>query len=138
MTLADREDWLVPVARHAWGEPAFPRLRVLDDDGSPAWGDVREDLRDLWGAACRAWEALDQALLGEEPAADLADADLFRLSVGALALNYRLGPVEVDFLGLFTDEIERRVLLAVLDWPTVERARKAVEAREGPAGAEVE
>jgi hypothetical protein len=132
VVLADGRPWLVPMAR-GWTEEvgdlrwyhALPQRSVLGEDGRWRPGDVLPRFAALWILAMRFEEARRQALFGIEGAADgkpvqvAFDFDgLHEAAVRALLENYRVGPAEVDLLGLLTGDIAREILEALIDLPT--------------------
>ena len=120
--LADGNLWTVPVARLLDGAPALPR-RLTWDGASWQPGDVLERYADLFGAACRCWDALSQD--GEVTFDESCD-----VAVLALAINYRVGPAEVSALGLFDNTSHIEVVKAMLDWPALEEVKKKLDSGE--------
>jgi hypothetical protein len=148
--LADDREWLIPVARAIHEEesgrlihyPSLPHCVGVNEDGRWAVRGVKPAFRKLWDVAVRYWDSrwgaqtvsagTDES--GEARAEDPADenGDGARLSVAfdfvglfdaallALATNYRVGPHEVDLLGLFDTDSARRIMDAVVDWPFLE------------------
>lgn len=121
VTLRDGRQWLVPCARQfVDGEQrrAIPARMDIDDDGRWISGDVLPEYSRLWGAA----ERFADWFLGRDEQRQLLVADLTDFAVAALAVHYRLGPVEAAMLGLFDDRgmAAREVMLAAIDWPTMQ------------------
>jgi hypothetical protein len=134
--LADGRPWLVPIARGyssdgSGGYLALPQTIALDAVGKWDTGRVIPKYEALWSLAQRWWDSL----IGARPAADSDAArsageglttvvfefsDWIDAAVTALAANYRVGPIEVDLLGLLTTETPRAILNALVDWPAVE------------------
>ncbi len=119
--LADGNDWLVPVARRVTGDLNFPAALHRDEKGVWSAGEVLPAYRDLWDTACRIWDALFAEITkGRDLTIDVTvEADA---AVEALAVNYRVGPTEVELLGLLTTTDVAEVLKALIDWPRVEQA----------------
>jgi len=147
--LADGREWLVPVAR-GWAEQggeavwyvALPQTMKLDENGT-TWvqGDVLDRYGPLWQLACRWWDfrfgsAAEDDCEGAQRGMDFAAcADA---AVAALAVNYRLSAIEVSLLGLLADGIPPQILMAVVDWPTMENfleRKKKQEAQEAETSA---
>lgn len=132
--LADGQEWLVPVAR-GWAEQggeavwyvALPQKTQVDENGNWTQGDVLDRYGPLWQLARRWWDfqfatAAEDEPEGAQPGFDFAArADA---AVTALAVNYRLSPIEVSLLGLFADGIPQQILMAVVDWPTMQKFLK--------------
>lgn len=143
--LADGRPWLVPVARgvaeDGWYH-TLPRQSVLDESGQWTRGDVVAKYGRLWETACQWWDALNAATV--ESAGDAARlvfdfAGIHDAAVVALSANYRLGRIEAALLGIFDDRCVRRVLDALVDWPTLEEfAKKKIEADRQAAGSSSE
>ena len=128
--LGDGNDWIIPVARGAAEESGELRYfakvpRRLDMDENGAWisGGIAPRFAELWGVACKFWDAFTGA--GVEKTADgvavrMEFNDLVDGAVMALATNYRLRATEAALLGLLDEENCGAILRAVIDWPTVE------------------
>lgn len=130
--LADGRRWLVPVVRELRGSTVLPRGRRWD--GS-AWsdGEVLPRYREIFAAACKAWETMLAAADGGGAGEISVDTDL---AAQALALNYRVGPAEISHLGLFDTRSEVEVVRALLDLPVLEALKKkeASDTGGGPPG----
>ena len=149
VTLADGQDWLVPVARGLADEEdslswysALPSAVTLDDEGNWTRGGVVAKYQQLWQIACDWWDAVQAAPV--EEVEDNANQGTARVRVRfsfdnvcdaalvALGTNYRLARAEVAFLGLFDDACAREVLMAVVDWPVAkEFLKKKLAAHAG-------
>lgn len=146
--LLDGNRWLVPVARK-WIEEdgelrwtaAVPRRATLDDEGRWVEGPVVGRFAPLWALAER-WEASKLAAFvarktGEEmPTRLVFDfAGLMESAVEVLAVNYRIGPVEADVLGILGVESAIAILDALIDMPTrlawIKKNARAEPARDG-------
>lgn len=122
--LGDEKRWLVPVARALDGTSPLPR-RLAFDGKQWAPGDILARYTDLFGEACRVWELIAGA--SDE---EVTISDECGIAVMALAVNYRLGPVEISMLGLFDTQTEAEVLKALVDWPTFEAFKKKLASGE--------
>lgn len=111
--LADGNSWLVPVARLVGGDTRFPR-KLKKSGEKWVQGDVREPYARIFEDACRVWDEL-RSQAGNDQRTLTESTDV---AVKALSVNYRIGPAEVDALGLFDTQVMVRVLLALVDWPT--------------------
>jgi len=118
-------EWIVPLARiFETGASRFPAALAIGPEGAV----VREPLpryAALCGEAERIWQAVrDQfeqaAAEGREPVT-IDDADGYAVACRALAVNYRVGPVEVGVLRLLTTANLMRVLGAFVDLPSYSR-----------------
>ncbi len=128
--LADGRHWLVPVARMVVDDGGslryydrLPRRMHLDDDGAWTAGEPRERYRELDAIV----ESHIQAAIGEAGVEGIARLAIDPASaIAVLAVNYRLGPVEADVLGLFdwNGRQAMRVLDAACDLPGLERLKK--------------
>lgn len=122
----DRDDrWLAPKARR-WGEfdgdilwdYSLPRRLQLDENGDFVPGDLKPRYQKLWGLALDYLEAATLAM-SIHPDEDKTLVFTFErindLVFGALQLNYRIGPIEIDLLGIYDDEFRKAVIDALLD-----------------------
>lgn len=122
--LGDGASWLVPVVRRLRGDPGLPCALVFDGHD---WnrGDVKPAFRALWAAACRIWAVFQGARVGE-PVTLTEEATT---AATAIAVNYRVSPVEVGALGLLDTGSHVELLKAVVDWPSL----KLLEGKEEAA-----
>jgi len=134
VTLADGNQWLVPVARgfvEQDGEQryyvAVPKRLHLDEDGKWTDGPVVDAYAPLWALAER-WVDYFYRVAEEgetkEDGAKTVEFDFSQVvdgAIQALATNYRIGPVEVDLLGLLTFDQAKEVMDALVDSPTLEK-----------------
>jgi len=139
--LGDGRRWLVPVARLVGGDPGLPtHLRRVD--GRWRSDTVRPEFADLFADACRIWDKLESLAAGsdskspqktdDEQITVEIEADI---AVRALAVNYRIGPVGVDLLGLLDTDTVWQTLKALIDWPAIEDlSKKALEPPSSPPG----
>lgn len=155
--LADKEEWIVPLARSyqigtgAGGEPtlafepALPRAWDLDEAGQwQSRGPVSEYAR-LWDLACEWFEqrlALARAVQdardeGEEPEEGQVNwtlAQAIDAACEVLAVNYRLGKQEAAALGLLSDTAVRSVLDAACDFATLLKYEQKKSAWDAAGG----
>jgi len=132
VTLADGNEWLVPVARAFAQGVRLPAAMRLGPNGEILY----EILPRYMGFAARVerfWAEFFEALSaepaaagasGREPSGSITERELFDLAVEALGLNYLLGQWEVSHLGLLSTLALPIVLRAIIDVPTVERVMR--------------
>lgn len=147
VTLGDDQDYEIPVARgfsddeeNVGGYQALPSISTLDDEGNWTPGGVVAKHAELWEVAQRWWDSFVGAAAEDQQPTETGGlrvefdfAGLNDAALTALATNYRLGKAEVALLGLFDQEIVREILLAVIDWPTIENWLKKKEANSRTA-----
>ena len=114
VTMRDGRDWVVPRCYAALpGRPSsLPKMLDLSEQGT--WiGRVAPEYEKLSADAYRVWESFlgcdaesDQGLTGE---------DEVRIAAAALAVNYRLSPLEIAMLGLWSTDEVARVLRSMID-----------------------
>lgn len=146
--LADEQDWLAPIARglaerdDAPESHYLPRRLTLNAEGQWSTGELLDRYAPLWAIAVSFWDTIMAAgkepegapVSGHESEAPLPPFDFARRATAAatvLAANYRLGAAEISLLGLFSADLAERVLLAAVDWPTLEKWLK----KKAPAAA---
>jgi hypothetical protein len=121
VTLTDGQIWRIPAAQH------LPHRHGLGGDGRYC-RQVEDCYQDFWQQseryAVEFFKALDQLDLlkaSRKIAADAEDAVSFTLADAwdyccqALAINYRVTPEIVDFLGLLNDAAMRNIVKATID-----------------------
>lgn len=120
--------WLAPMARR-WQEMSgrmlwdynLPRRMELAEDGRWVPGGVTARYERLWTMAM-AYEEAAKAALSEVPDQDDCVRFLFdeidTLAVGALQINYRIGPVELDSLGVYDVAFRQKIIDVLLDTAT--------------------
>jgi hypothetical protein len=124
------QTWTVPVVRDPEGGTGLPRDFVYDDGGA-----VQERIKTgylaLWEKFAKAvWLFFDPE--GPwPPRIDLAEG--MELCLAALALNYRVGRIEQNLLGLVDSETWTTILAAAVDWPTYRDLAEAVEGQKKTA-----
>lgn len=128
LVLDDGNRWLAPIARK-WHEIDdkllwdynVPRRLSLDENGQWMPGDVKPRYERLWQLAMEYEDTAARA-------AHNAEGDIVRftfehvdeLAVGALQVNYRVGPVELDMLGIYDDQARNAIIRVLLDADTRE------------------
>lgn len=129
VTLADGNDWIVPVARSfREGLTCLPEDLRMGADGK---------LQRSVKAAYR--ELFDRASAVAEPAYsqgfyEIDEEESYRLVVDALAVNYRVGLAEVNALGLLDTRTRHAALGALIDQPTFLELMKQFEAEQAGGG----
>jgi hypothetical protein len=121
VTLKDGQIWRIPAAQH------LPHRHGLGNDGRYS-RQVEDRYADFWqqseGYAVEFFRALDQLDLlkaarkipaGAEDAVSFTLEDAWNYCCRALAINYRVTPEIVDFLGLLDDAAMRNVIKATID-----------------------
>lgn len=128
VTLADGQQWLVPVARglaetddgqRTWYQAVPTRMRLDEQSGDWTEGEIVERYRPLWSIATAWWDRFYAS--AEEDFEESFDfARRADAAAEVLAVNYRLGRAEVSLLGLFDAQAPVAVLHATVDMPTME------------------
>lgn len=121
--LRDGNDWTIPIARSVVRGSTLPKELVVGED-LKSWSS-----RDLpeYLSLCADAERVFTWLHGGEPDAEgnvvvsIPYSEGMRIAVAALAVNYRVGPAEVDLLRLFSEPEMEAVLKAVCDFPAYEQ-----------------
>ena len=111
--------WTIPVALAVFGRCGLPQTRVLNAQGKGEWK-LREAYRELCDRARVVWEIRS----GERPAQDLSEDDLDDLAGAVMAVNYRIGKLDLLAMELIDNQSVRDLIDAVLDWPTLEAVLK--------------
>lgn len=136
---ADGHSYQIPVARkwlefdgrQVW-DCALPRALRRNDAGQWVPGTVVGKYARLWDMVGGYLEAKETAL--REAAADEGQVyfsyeAINDLAIGALLINYRLGPDELEIMGLYTDDVRSRIARVLTDEETRERwIKKKLEA----------
>jgi hypothetical protein len=127
--LADGNQWTIPVAR-AWTcvedvptyGAALPRYLDVDPDGHWVYGDVQREYAALWGAA-EEFGGYIAGMVAENASQGFAMLDpnrYYGAAVTALATNYAVSATELVMLQCLTEPAVQEVLLALIDWPTLQ------------------
>jgi hypothetical protein len=129
LTLDDGHPWLVPKARRwvaledrlLW-DLNLPRRLTLADDGTWTPGNVKPKYERLWQLATAYTEAdaKAQETADDDGAYRFSFEQIDELAIGALQVNYRVGPIELDLLGVYDDASRRRIIRVLLDGATWE------------------
>jgi hypothetical protein len=122
--LDDGNLWTVPVARFAGGSSAFPKRLSLGPDGKLQVKPM-ERFEEISKAAESVWCGMMPASSAKADETTVTVENGWEIAVQALAVNYHVGALEVSALELLTTINLRAVLLALIDWPTIERILKA-------------
>lgn len=145
VTLADDQRYLCPVARafDTNGDSPIPYMTLpqtvgVDENGDWGTGGVVPKFRRLWETACRWFDAVRAAGIGEDSTVKFEFADIADAALLALQTNYRVGKDEVSILGLFDNRCMTNVLQALVDWPTLEDWLKKKAVSAVPAGSSSE
>jgi hypothetical protein len=116
-------EWVIPVARMLSGGCGLPRRRVLTAEGGKSWK-VDDAYQSLCRFAERAWTAMNGG------ANDITEDELDAACGAALAVNYRIGEIEAIALGMMTAEAQRKIVQALVDYPTAMRMIEAAEKKD--------
>jgi len=120
----DGSRWLAPIARkwHVLDDQIvwdynLPRRLTLNDDGLWVPGEVKPRYERIWQLAMD-YEATATEALAKADSASVVrfrydDMDL--LAISALQVNYRIGPIELDMLGVYDDQLRQRIVDVLLD-----------------------
>lgn len=129
--LADGRLWTVPLARVLGLGGPRQRAYRLGPGGKLVPGEAISRLGDIAQEAAVVWEEIETQVLAMAAAikaggkAEGVSVTLRQdLALKALAVNYRIGGPEVDALRLLDTTNVASVLLALIDWPTVEARLK--------------
>jgi hypothetical protein len=103
---------------------ALPTTVGVDDEGNWSPGEVVARHAKLWAIAQQCWDSMRDSFQDEGAGASEARiafdfADTHDAALLALSTNYRVGKVEVALLELFHDQCVGRILLAMVDFPTI-------------------
>ena len=137
VTLGDGNEWTVPLARVFPAGTRLPESLGIGPDGA-----VVRAILPKYIAASRDAERIfdcirdDYGILPDDVdrPAPIEDDEAFHLAAAALAINYRIGPVEASALGLLTTNNTSTVLMAFCDMPGFLNAREAdAKKNAGPA-----
>jgi len=127
--LHDGNRWQVPAARAFPEGTQLPETLIMGPGGLVRR--VTAAYAAIWDDACRVWDS----------GGELPQAELWRICVRALGVNYRLGPDEANLLELVTSANLPAMAAALVDVPAIAAAATAVAAEEsaaskknGPAG----
>jgi hypothetical protein len=134
LTFDDGSTWMVPKARR-WVEHEgkllwvmnLPQCLTLDEDGQWVQGGIKAKYQRLWELAT-AYESTADT----DGVYRFTLSQLNELAISTLQVNYRIGPVEIDLLGVFDETIRHRIIDVLLDVATVvEWSKKNEQALAG-------
>lgn len=122
ITLDDGNKWLAPTARRfvdvdgqlRWTYN-LPQRLTLDDGGQWVVGDLKPKYQRLWDMATKYLEAEQD----EDGIYRFTLDELNDLAVSGLQVNYYVGAVELDLLGVFDEQSRQRIIAALLDLGTM-------------------
>ena len=121
--LANGESWVCPIVRKR-GKVSLPSKWGIDAESGEFSQVVLANYADAWKMACEAWDHVMGDTSIEKPRA-------FEICVCALAVNYRIGPIEASILGLIDDTNYDKVFGALIDrtfWETTLQERREKKA----------
>lgn len=144
LLLDDGHRWLAPKARR-WVEMDskllwdynLPRCMTLNDDGVWEPGSVKPRYDRLWSLAMAYEQAAAEAVAAssdDDDSVRFAFPEIDSLAIGALQVNYRIGPVELDLLGIYDESVRQRIIDVLLDNATWQAWVKKKLAAPVPAG----
>jgi hypothetical protein len=129
LTLDDGHVWLAPKARRwleideklLWDQN-LPRRMTLATDGTWTPGDVKPKYERLWSLATAymAADAAAQETADEDGSYRFSFEGIDDLAIGTLQINYRVGPIELDLLGIYDETTRNRLIRVLLDTATWE------------------
>lgn len=131
VALGDGNDWMVPLVRglaFKSDDPdpmlqyyiALPQRAGVDDAGRWVERGVVPRYEHLWRIAAAFWDQMQAAAGGAADTISFDFPGLMDAAASLLAANYRIGPVEIDWLGLLDDQRAREICQAAIDWPTLQ------------------
>jgi hypothetical protein len=134
--MGDEQDWLIPTALKFMEQGdgggyvnILPHRMALDEQGRFARTTVQERYAGLADKAQAFFDWYVGIVSGGDEKITVEDADIAALVVEALSINYRVGSVEIDTLGLLTEQTIMQAGRAVIDWPFyVEHCKKKMTA----------
>lgn len=142
LLLEDGHRWLAPKARR-WVEMDdrllwdynLPRRMALNEDGIWQLAGIKPRYERLWTLAMAYEQAATEALMAADDGevVRFTFEDIDTLAISALQVNYRLGPVELDLLGIYDDSTRQSIIDVLLDNKTWQAwvKKKAAEALSG-------
>ena len=121
LSLADGNEWLVPIARDIEGNCKLPMAIDLDEEtGEWVLSKVRAEYSKIWNHAIGYYTALTVAALAareaNEPTFKFDIPDGEALVVDALATNYRVSARELATLGVLSTGMVQAVADVLCDW----------------------
>lgn len=120
--LGNGDRWSVPIVRGTINKSSLPQFIRLGPDGQsyhyepmPEFAGIIADAEKLWATIVEEKDGTYRVKM----TTGLEFTEMFRIAIGALALNYRVGPAECSLLGLFTTGNLAAVGLAMIDFPSI-------------------
>lgn len=133
LTLADGNDWLVPVARDIEGCKLPVAFDLDDETGEWVRSKVRREYAAIWKHASDYYTAYIVAAMAArekgETVVSFNIEDGESLVVDALAVNYRVSARELASLGVLSTGIVQKVANILCDWG--DSAKKKLEDNSG-------
>jgi hypothetical protein len=125
VTLEEGWEVIVPLVRRIPTGTALPELMVLGADGEL----VREPLPRFAALSQGAEQIFEVLLMGE---GSMEFADVWKIAVAALAVNYRVSAAELSALKVITTANIIQIAEALIDLPTLREAEKAELQKKRP------
>jgi hypothetical protein len=125
--LADGRRWACPTIRLQAGKSNLPDVWGVKNGQFVSR--VKPDWAWAWDLSGEIWDYFQHEK-------DIPYPTAFEWCVKLLAMNYRLGPVEVGALGLIGNQDFQNILLAAVNGPFLEMIREAEKKRLEPPAAE--
>lgn len=122
--LGDNQEWQIPIAH------AVDKRMILGNDGQWESGAALERFDVLNEHAEKIWSVLFTTVEENANSPIITNEEGAGMCVHALALNYYVGPQEVDLLGVLTSRNVQTVLKAIVDLPTIIELSKKKEGVE--------
>lgn len=132
VAMLDGREWTIPIARSVVRGSTLPKRLVLGPDNQ-TW--TPQELPEFLGLCKEAETAYTLLHGGEADAEGRVTIEIpydvgMRIALAALAVNYRIGPIEADMLGLFGESEMEATMKAVCDWPAYEAVLLARQKKE--------
>lgn len=122
LRLDDGYAWTIPRARHyeefdgqIVTRRVLPARLTRDEAGQWVPGEVKERYRRLWTLTTEYLEAIIAAAEDETGRVIVRFSQVDDLVMEAMTCNYRVGPIELDLLGIYDDHMRDRVLRILTD-----------------------
>lgn len=137
VTLNDGNEWLCPVARGAVEENGgiywtcnLPQMLEMNDEGDFGRGDVVARFASFWELASE-WHDIQHSAREDSDGETLTltVANLAQKAIAVLAVNYLIGPTEVQMLRLISEDQAVEILNATIDMPTQDELLKKIIAQ---------
>jgi len=135
--------WHIPFAMNylelgegLWPVPQLPQRLTLGEGGQWVRGQVMPAYAQLWQLVSDYGQALAEAVIAVQAEDEQRESFVFSfdrlddLAIAALQVNYRLGPVELDLLGIYDETFRQEVIDTVRGMPLLAALKK----KQAPAG----